>query len=64
MFARCPRWANWHETTLYSKELDTLFAADLAYNKVHLWLGVGVYPDYRNAGFLLAQSVKFQLTQK
>lgn len=122
-----------HETTLYSPELNALFAGDLVYNKVHLWLGVGVsrpavaqwqqtlgaleaqygargvrvypghgapadaslfevnrqymatllkivdgaadeadaqakmvarYPDYRNAGFLLAQSVKFQLTQK
>lgn len=122
-----------HETTLYSPELNALFAGDLVYNRVHLWLGVGVerkavaqwqqtlsslqaqyapqatriypghgapgdaglfetnrryidtllnivdgssdaaaaqatmvarYPDYRNADFLLAQSIKFQLTQK
>lgn len=121
-----------HETTLYSRDLNALFASDLAYNKVHLWLGVGVprasieqwkrvladlesqygkkksvvypghgkpgdvaifaedrtymdallkvveespseeeakarmtalYPDYRNADFLLAQSIKFQMTQ-
>jgi glyoxylase-like metal-dependent hydrolase (beta-lactamase superfamily II) len=31
-----------HETTLYSPELGALFTGDLAYDKVHLWLGVGV----------------------
>lgn len=31
-----------HTSTLYSKELDALFASDLAYHDVHLWMGVGV----------------------
>jgi glyoxylase-like metal-dependent hydrolase (beta-lactamase superfamily II) len=31
-----------HETMLYSKELNSLFASDLVYNGVHLWLGSGV----------------------
>ena len=31
-----------HETTIYSRDLNAFFASDLAYNKVHLWLGVGV----------------------
>jgi glyoxylase-like metal-dependent hydrolase (beta-lactamase superfamily II) len=31
-----------HETTLFSKDLNALFASDLAYNGVHLWLGNGV----------------------
>jgi glyoxylase-like metal-dependent hydrolase (beta-lactamase superfamily II) len=31
-----------HETVLYSKDLNAVFASDLAYNRVHLWLGVGV----------------------
>ncbi len=30
-----------HETVLYSKGLNAVFASDLAYNKVHLWLGGG-----------------------
>jgi glyoxylase-like metal-dependent hydrolase (beta-lactamase superfamily II) len=31
-----------HETMLYSKDLHALFASDLVYNKVHLWLAGGV----------------------
>jgi glyoxylase-like metal-dependent hydrolase (beta-lactamase superfamily II) len=31
-----------HETLLFSKELNAVFASDLAYNKVHLWLAGGV----------------------
>jgi glyoxylase-like metal-dependent hydrolase (beta-lactamase superfamily II) len=31
-----------HETVLFSKERNALFASDLAYNKVHLWLAGGV----------------------
>lgn len=31
-----------HETVLFSKELNAVFASDLAYNKVHLWLAGGV----------------------
>jgi glyoxylase-like metal-dependent hydrolase (beta-lactamase superfamily II) len=31
-----------HETLLFSKELHALFASDLVYNEVHLWLGRGV----------------------
>jgi len=31
-----------HETIIYSKELGALFASDLVYNEVHLWLGPGV----------------------
>jgi hypothetical protein len=31
-----------HETVLFSKELNAIFASDLAYNKVHLWLAGGV----------------------
>ena len=31
-----------HETLLYSKDLNSLFASDLVYNKVHLWLAGGV----------------------
>ena len=31
-----------HETVLYSKDLNAVFASDLVYNRVHLWLGVGV----------------------
>ena len=31
-----------HTSTLYSPDLDALFASDLAYHDVHLWLGVGV----------------------
>ncbi len=31
-----------HETLLFSKELNSLFASDLVYNNVHLWLGNGV----------------------
>lgn len=34
-----------HETTLYSAELGALFTGDLAYDHVHLWLGVGVTPE-------------------
>jgi glyoxylase-like metal-dependent hydrolase (beta-lactamase superfamily II) len=33
-----------HTSTLYSKDLGALFASDLAYHDVHLWLGVGVTP--------------------
>lgn len=35
-----------HTSTLYSRELGALFASDLAYHDVHLWLGVGVTPDH------------------
>jgi glyoxylase-like metal-dependent hydrolase (beta-lactamase superfamily II) len=28
-----------HETVLYSKSLESLFASDLIYNRVHLWIG-------------------------
>jgi glyoxylase-like metal-dependent hydrolase (beta-lactamase superfamily II) len=31
-----------HETMLFSKDLNSLFASDLAYNGVHLWMGRGV----------------------
>ncbi len=31
-----------HETIIYSEELGALFASDLVYNEVHLWLGPGV----------------------
>lgn len=31
-----------HETVLYSKDLNSVFASDLVYNGVHLWLGRGV----------------------
>jgi glyoxylase-like metal-dependent hydrolase (beta-lactamase superfamily II) len=31
-----------HETVLYSKDLNALFASDLVYNHVHLWMGNGV----------------------
>ena len=31
-----------HMTTIYSRDLNALFTGDLAYNDVHLWLGVGV----------------------
>jgi glyoxylase-like metal-dependent hydrolase (beta-lactamase superfamily II) len=31
-----------HETVLFSKEMNAVFASDLVYNRVHLWLGVGV----------------------
>jgi glyoxylase-like metal-dependent hydrolase (beta-lactamase superfamily II) len=34
-----------HETVLFSKDLNSVFASDLVYNKVHLWLGVGVTAD-------------------
>jgi glyoxylase-like metal-dependent hydrolase (beta-lactamase superfamily II) len=34
-----------HTSTVYSKELGALFASDLAYHDVHLWLGVGVTRD-------------------
>jgi len=30
------------ETVLYSKDLNAVFASDLVYNQVHLWMGVGV----------------------
>jgi glyoxylase-like metal-dependent hydrolase (beta-lactamase superfamily II) len=121
-----------HETTVYSNDLNAVFVSDLAYNQVHLWMGIGVptenvanwkqalseleatyaglnakvypghgqptdvsvfaevrkyidvllqvvsetktedeaktkmvalYPTYRNADFLLVQSIKFQMTQ-
>ena len=31
-----------HMTTVYSRDLGALFTGDLAYQGVHLWLGVGV----------------------
>lgn len=31
-----------HMTTIYSRDLGALFTGDLAYQGVHLWLGVGV----------------------
>lgn len=31
-----------HMTTAYSRDLDAVFTSDLAYQDVHLWLGVGV----------------------
>jgi glyoxylase-like metal-dependent hydrolase (beta-lactamase superfamily II) len=31
-----------HETVLFSKDLNAIFASDLVYNGVHLWLGRGV----------------------
>lgn len=31
-----------HETVLFSKDLNSVFASDLVYNGVHLWLGNGV----------------------
>ena len=42
-----------HETVLFSKDLNALFASDLVYNGVHLWLGNGVTAEaiqnWRNA---------------
>lgn len=42
-----------HETVLFSKDLNALFASDLVYNQVHLWLGNGVTAEavenWRNA---------------
>lgn len=38
-----------HTSTLYSPDLGALFASDLAYHDVHLWLGVGVMPDHARA---------------
>lgn len=34
-----------HMTTIYSRDLGALFTGDLAYQGVHLWLGIGVTPD-------------------
>jgi glyoxylase-like metal-dependent hydrolase (beta-lactamase superfamily II) len=34
-----------HMSTLYSAELGALFASDLAYHDVHLWMGPGVTPE-------------------
>ncbi|MCA9679611.1 MAG: MBL fold metallo-hydrolase [Kofleriaceae bacterium] len=34
-----------HTSTLYAPQLGALFASDLAYHDVHLWLGVGVTRD-------------------
>lgn len=31
-----------HMTTIYSRDLNALISSDLTYNKVHIWLGVGV----------------------
>ena len=31
-----------HETVLFSRDLNALFASDLVYNRVHLWMGAGV----------------------
>lgn len=38
-----------HMTTIYSRDLNALFTSDLAYNDVHLWLGVGVSRDHAEA---------------
>lgn len=32
-------------TTFYSRDLGALFTGDLAYQDVHLWLGIGVTQD-------------------
>jgi glyoxylase-like metal-dependent hydrolase (beta-lactamase superfamily II) len=38
-----------HMTTVYSRDLGALFTGDLAYQDVHLWLGVGVTQDAARA---------------
>lgn len=38
-----------HMTTAYSPQLNALFTGDLAYQDVHLWLGVGVTRDAARA---------------
>jgi hypothetical protein len=39
-----------YETVLYSKDLNSLFASDHVYNRIHVWLGVGVgIPGHRSA---------------
>ncbi|PGL70108.1 MBL fold metallo-hydrolase [Bacillus sp. AFS055030] len=35
-----------HVTTLYSRDLNAFFSSDLTYNKVHIWLGVGVEREH------------------
>lgn len=40
--SRFPATEAAHETVLFSKDLNAVFASDLAYNHVHLWLGAGV----------------------
>lgn len=52
-----PAEAN-HLTTLYSKELNGLFAADWCYNGVHLWFGQGV--DSEHVANWRQQLVKFK----
>jgi glyoxylase-like metal-dependent hydrolase (beta-lactamase superfamily II) len=42
IFSDFPPTEAQHETVLYSKNLKSLFASDLVYNQVHLWLGNGV----------------------
>lgn len=49
-----------HTSTLYSKELGALFASDLAYHDVHLWLGVGVTRESAAAW----QQITTQLEQR
>ncbi|MEH7514284.1 MBL fold metallo-hydrolase [Gottfriedia acidiceleris] len=35
-----------HVTTLYSRDLNAFISSDLTYNKVHIWLGVGVEREH------------------
>jgi glyoxylase-like metal-dependent hydrolase (beta-lactamase superfamily II) len=35
-----------HMTTIYSRDLNSLITTDLTYNKVHIWLGIGVEREH------------------
>lgn len=35
-----------HMTTVYAQDLNALFTIDLTYNKVHIWMGVGVEREH------------------
>ncbi|MFJ8260243.1 MBL fold metallo-hydrolase [Peribacillus asahii] len=37
-----------HMTTIYSRDLNALISSDITYNKVHIWLGVGVEREHIN----------------
>ncbi|WP_186785914.1 MBL fold metallo-hydrolase [Paenibacillus agilis] len=37
-----------HMTTVFAEDLNALFTIDLTYNKVHIWMGVGVAREHIN----------------
>lgn len=52
-----------HVTTVYVKDLNGLFTSDLAYNKVHLWMGQGVTKKHVKNWRAQLKSLKQKYTQ-